>query len=138
MKKRVIGLGIVVLLIVFGFVWWNSSTVFLESVHPDSISAIQVRDGHTGNRFEIRDAADISYVVEELQGHTFHKSGISLFRMGTWLTLTFTDEAGDTVQEFILNGSDVIRDDPFFYEPDQGDLQDLLDYLTNLELASES
>lgn len=137
MKKRVIGLGIVVLLIVFGFVWWNSSTVFLESVDPGSISAIQVRNGHTGNRFDIRSEADISYVVEQMQGLRFHKSGISLFRLGTWLTLTFTDEDGDTVCEFIINGSEVIRDDPFFYEPDQGDLQNIIDCVTALEMESE-
>lgn len=137
MKKRYIVLGIVVLLIVFGFVWWNSKTVFLESVSSDDISVIQVRNGQTGNRFAISSQEDISYVVETMQGCSFHKSGISLFRMGTWLTLSFLDADGNTVEEFIINGNDVIRDDPFFYAIDHGDMEDITDYVMNLEMQSE-
>lgn len=137
MKKRYIVLGIVVLLIVFGFVWWNSKTVFLKSVSSDNIAVITVRNGQTGNRFEINNQDDISYIVESIQCHSFHKSGISLFRMGTWLTLSFTNEHGKTVNEFIINDSDVIRDDPFFYQIDHGDMQDIIDYLTNLEFKAE-
>ncbi|MGI5958665.1 MAG: hypothetical protein ACOX60_04525 [Massiliimalia sp.] len=137
MKKRYIVLGIVVLLIVFGFVWWNSKTVFLKSVSSDNIAVITVRNGQTGHRFEINNQDDISYIVESIQCHSFHKSGISLFRMGTWLTLSFTNEHGKTVNEFIINDSDVIRDDPFFYQIDHGDMQDIIDYLTNLEIRAE-
>lgn len=137
MKKRYIILGIVILLIVIGFVWWNSETVFLKSVPSDSISVIEVRNGRTGNRFAISDPEDISYIVETMQGCSFHKSRISLFRMGTWLTLSFMDADGRTVSEFIINGNDVIRDDPFFYAIDHGDMADITDYLTNLEMQSE-
>lgn len=137
MKKRYIILGIAVLLIAFAFVWWNSETVFLKSVPSDSISVIQVRNGRNGNRFAISDPEDVSYVVENMQSHSFHKSGISLFRLGTWLTLSFMDADGNTVEEFIINGNDVIRKDPFFYAIDHGDLADITDYVTNLELQSE-
>lgn len=137
MKKRYIVFGIAVLLIVFGFVWWNSETVFLESVSSDNISVIKVRNGRTGNQFEISSKEDISYVVENIHSHSFHKSGISLFRMGTWYTLSFTDEHGSTVSEFMINENDVIRDDPFFYQTDNGNMQNITDYLTNLEMKSE-
>ena len=137
MKKRYIVSGIVVLLIVFGFVWWNSKTVFLKSLSSDNISVITVRNGRTGNRFEVSNEDDISYIVENIQCHSFHKSGISLFRMGTWLTLSFTNEHGKIVSEFIINGNDIIRHDPFFYQIDSGDMQDITDYLTNLEIKVE-
>lgn len=137
MKKRYIVLGIVVLFIIFGFAWWNSKTVFLESINSDNVSVIHVRNGRTGNHFEISNEEDISYVVETIRSHSFHKSGISLFRIGTWFTLSFTNEHGNTVSEFIINGNDVIRDDPFFYQIDHGDMQDITGYLTNLEMKSE-
>lgn len=137
MKKRYIILGIVVLLIAFAFVWWNSETVFLKSVPSDSLSVIQVRNGQTGNRFAISSQEDISYIVETIQGCSFHKSGISLFRMGTGFTLSFLDEDGNTVREFTINGNNVVRDDPFFYEMDHGDMQNITDYLTNLEMKAE-
>lgn len=137
MKKKYILLGVVVLLIGFASVWWNSETVFLKSIPSDSISVIQVRNGRTGNRFTISSQQDVSYVVETMQGCSFHKSGISLFRMGTWLTLSFIDADGNTVEELIVDENDVIRDDPFFYAIDHGDMEDITDYVTNLEMQSE-
>lgn len=119
MKKRLgIVLGVVGLGIILGVVWWNSSVSFLRHVDVEDVGGIQVRDGRTGSRFVVEERDDIGYIVGSIREETFHRTGISLFRMGTWYTLTFLDRDGRKISEFIVNNDDVIRKDPFFYHVD--------------------
>ncbi|MDE6674415.1 MAG: DUF3861 domain-containing protein [Acetatifactor sp.] len=137
MKKRAaIILGIIIILIVFAVVWWNSPTSFLKSVNVDAVAVIYVRDGHTGSRFEVENREDIIYIVENIQKISFRKNGVSLFRMGTWFTLSFCDENGRKISEFIVNSDSDIRRDPFFYNAAAGNM-DIVDYLSMLETASD-
>lgn len=137
MKKRaVIILGIIVILIVFAVVWWNSPTSFLKSVNADKVAVIYVRDGHTGSRFAVENREDIIYIVENIRKNSFRKNGVSLFRMGTWFTLTFCDENGRKISEFIVNSDSDIRRDPFFFNAGAGNM-DIVDYLSMLETASD-
>lgn len=136
MKRRIIAiLGIIVILIVFAVIWWNSPSSFLKSVNADDVAVIYVRDGQTGSRFAVENREDILYIVENIQKNSFRKKGVSLFKMGTWFTLSFCDENGKTISEFIVNSDSVIRKDPFFYNAGTGNM-DIVDYLNMLEKLS--
>lgn len=123
----------VVVLLAAVFVWWNRETTFLSSVTAEEVSAVAVRDGHTGKAFEVTAEEEIAYMVREIKSTSFHRDGLSLFRMGTWFTLSFLDEQGDVASEFMVNGAQTIRKDPFFYQTETGTLQDLIDYLCAIE-----
>ena len=62
----------------------------------------------TGNTFEIENREDIAYIVDNIRKPAFKKDGISLFKMGTWFTLSFYDDTGKVVDEFIVNADDII------------------------------
>lgn len=103
-------LGIVAL----GCVWWCLPKNFLTNVNAEDVAVIHVRNGNTGESYSIETSEDIAYIVTEIQNQYFRKSGISLFRMGTWLTLSFCDAEVKEISEFIINGSATSRKDPFF------------------------
>lgn len=132
-KKHRLVWGIAVLLLIAALVWLRGETAFLDSVSPEDVAVIAVRDGNTGQRFQARAPEDIAYLVENLQGHSFRRDGLSLFRMGTGFTLSFSDANGHVVGELIVNSAQTIRKDPFFYRLQDGDMQNLLDYLRALE-----
>ncbi len=123
----------VVLLLAAAFVWWNRETTFLSSITAEEVSAVAVRDGHTGKIFEVTAEEEIAYIVREIKSASFHREGLSLFRMGTWFTLSFLDEQGDVAREIIVNGAQTIRKDPFFYQTETGNLQNLIDYFCATE-----
>ena len=123
----------VVVLLAAVFVWWNRETTFLSSVTAEEVSAVAVRDGHTGKAFEVTAEEEIAYMVREIKSASFHRDGLSLFRMGTWFTLSFLDEQGAVAGEFMVNGAQTLRKDPFFYQTETGTLQDLIDYLCAIE-----
>lgn len=133
MKKKYIVLGIVVLLVVSAFVWWNVPTTFLTSVDANEIASINVRNGNNGTTFEIESREDILYIVEYIQKQSFEKDGVSLFKIGTLYTLSFYNGDEKLISKFIVNGDDTIRKDPFFYRTNSDGLQTVIDYLETLE-----
>lgn len=133
MKKKYIMLGIIAVILVSAFIWWNVPTSFLASVNANEITSIYVRNGNNGNTFEIENQEDILYIVDNIQKQSFEKDGVSLFRMGTLYVLSFYNGDGKQVSKFIVNGNDVIRKDPFFYQTNGDGLQAVIDYLDTLE-----
>ena len=133
MKKKYIMLGIVVLLLVSALIWWIVPNTFLASVNANEITSIHVRNGNNGNTFEIKSQEDILYIVDDIQKHSFKKDGVSLFRMGTFYTLSFYNSNEELISKFIINSDDTIRKDPFFYRTNSGGLQTIIDYLDTLE-----
>lgn len=134
MKKRsILAIGVLALLVIVTYIWYHGETVFLSSVSSEDISVITVRSGFTGHRFTISTQEDIDYIVENIQSSSFHKDGISLFRMGSGFTMSFSDKHGNVVSEFILNGPQYIRKDPFFYQTENGDIQNVMDYLSAID-----
>ena len=133
MKKKYIMLGIVVVLMVSAFIWWNVPTSFLASVNANEIISIHVRNGNNGNSFEIESQEDILYIVDNIQKQSFEKDGFSLFNMGTLYTLSFYNADGKLISKFIVNSDDTIRKDPFFYRTNSSGLQTIIDYLNTLE-----
>ena len=92
-------------------------------------------NGNSGNRFDITDKEQISYIVENVQKQSFDKEGLSLFRMGTLFTLSFCDSNGKVVSEFTINSDNTIRKDPFFYVTDGN--MNITEYLQSIEEEME-
>ena len=131
-KKRYLIPGIIIILTILIIIWWNAPVSFLKSVKTNDITAISVRDGHTGKRFDITDKEDIRHIVESIQKPTFRKTGLSLLHMGTFFTLSFYKEDGHIAGKYIVNSDQNIRKDPFFYQNDTETMQ-ITDYLSTLE-----
>lgn len=53
--------------------------------------------------------------------------------MGTWFTLSFFDNDGKVINEFVLNSPSIIRKDPFFYQVKSGNMQNMIEYLQGIE-----
>ena len=115
-KKVSIVMGIATMLIIVCFIVWISPRNFLKGIKAENIAMISVRDGSTGNIFEIINQEDIQFIVERIQSQSFKKDRVSLFLMGTLYTMSFFDSNNNLVAEFILNADDTIRKDPFFYK----------------------
>lgn len=117
MKKKVsIVIGVVTMFMILCFIAWMAPSNFLKGFNAENIAMISVRDGSTGNNFEIINQEDIAFIVVRIQSQTFKKDGVSMFLMGTLYTMRFFDSNDRLVAEFILNSDDTIRKDPFFYK----------------------
>lgn len=131
-KKKHLISGIMILLMISITFWWHAPVSFLKSVNAEDITAISVRDGQTGKCFDIANKEDIRHIVESVQKPSFHKAGLSLLYMGTFLTLSFYKEDGRMAGRFIVNTDKNIRKDPFFYKTDTGNMQ-ITEYISALE-----
>jgi hypothetical protein len=133
-KKLPIAIGAVTMVVIICFITWMSPSNFLKGIKAENIAIISVRDGSTGNNFEIINQEDITFIVERIQSQSFKKDGISLFLMGTMYTMKFLDSNDKLAAEFILNADDTIRKDPFFYKTNPeliGVMQYIKDLSTN-------
>ncbi len=114
--KRLLIVAGSVLLAVFlaGFVWWHSPTTFLKDVDPTDVARIEVFNGNTGQRFAIEDAADIEYIVRKIGDVKMRKEAYGHVDGFTY-SLSFVAADGTKITQFILNGSDTIRDGAIRY-----------------------
>ena len=111
-------------------IWYFNTTTFLRKVNPSDIKSISVFDGNTGESFDFSDTDEIRYVVENIQSTKMKKDTLSMGYTGYSFRISFFDENEKEMESFIINSSNTIRKDPFFYRCD-GDL--CFDYLKELE-----
>ena len=111
-------------------IWYFMPTAFLRKVNPSDIKSISVFDGNTGESFDFSDTDEIRYVVENIQSTIMKKDTLSMGYTGYSFRISFFDENEKEMESFIINSSNTIRKDPFFYRCD-GDL--CFDYLKELE-----
>ena len=111
-------------------IWYFNTTTFLRKVNPSDIKSISVFDGNTGESFDFSDTDEIRYVVENIQSTIMKKDTLSMGYTGYSFRISFFDENEKEIESFIINSSNTIRKDPFFYRCD-GDL--CFDYLKELE-----
>ncbi len=111
-------------------IWYFMPTAFLSKVNPSDIKSISVFDGNTGESFDFSDTDEIRYVVENIQSTIMKKDTLSMGYTGYSFRISFFDENEKEMESFIINSSNTIRKDPFFYRCD-GDL--CFDYLKELE-----
>jgi beta-lactamase regulating signal transducer with metallopeptidase domain len=106
-----------------------SNKYFLKNVEPQDVSYISVFDGNNGQKFTIENEDEIAYIVNNIKSIPAERGKISLGYSGYSFRMTFVDNNGGTITEFILNNGSV-RKDPFFYILDSGDC---FDYINELE-----
>ena len=134
MKKKCISCGGVLLLIiciVATCLWYFTPKSFLEDVDANEIASISVLNGGTGRRMTLEDAGEISFIVNNIQTVKMKRGKISSNYDGYSFSLTFKDADGNAIDSFIINSTTVIRDDPFFYESENGEL--CFEFLQELE-----
>lgn len=131
-KVIVIVVAVVLVLFTAVSIWWDIPVGFLNGVEAQKIAYIEVRDGNNGKTFQITEAEDIAFIVDNIQGRHFYKSAISFGYIGTWFNLKFYDGKGKCVEQLTLNFYDTLRRDPFFYQDRDEGL--CIDYLCELEL----
>ena len=129
-KKIRFTIATVFVLIVALAIWYFIPTTFLSKVNPSDIKSISVFDGNTGERFDFSNADEIHYVVENIQNTKMKKDTLSIGYTGFRFRISFFDRNGKEIESFIINTSNTIRKDPFFYRCD-GDL--CFDFLKELE-----
>ncbi|SNU05570.1 Thiol-disulfide isomerase or thioredoxin [Lachnospiraceae bacterium] len=93
-----------------------SKTTFLSDVSAAEVTRIEIFDGNNGTAFSITDPYEIEFIVGCFKSTKARKTGISLGRMGYTYNMQFMSDSGEVLEEFILNSSDTIRKDPFFYQ----------------------
>ena len=133
MKKKYILYGIaavVVIAVIIVCIWYFSPKTFLKNVDASDVSAISVFNGSTGKSFTIENTDEIKYIVENIQSIEMKRDNISSNYDGFSFSLTFKDADGKTLDSFIVNSDDTIRDNPFFYRCDGGLC---FEYLKSLE-----
>lgn len=127
-KKKILLLIIVIVIAAAAIsaIWYFVPTVFLSRVDSSDVKSISVFDGNTGKGFDISDTDEIRYIVENIQGTKMKKSNVSIGYSGFGFRLHFYDKAGNEMDGFIINSTDTIRKDPFFYRCDGNLCFDLL------------
>ena len=132
MKKKKITIFVVMIIIVaivIG-VWYSTPKRFLRTVEASEVISISVFDGNTGKGFTIDDSDEIKQIIENIQSTEMKRDNFSINYSGYSFLMKFMDENGKVIDSFIINSSNTIRDDPFFYRSDK-DL--CFDYLKELE-----
>ncbi|SDB20441.1 hypothetical protein [Eubacterium oxidoreducens] len=118
-KKIVIFIVVALALIVVAIGIYSSPKTFGGNIDASEVDHIKVFDGNTGVEFTIDNAEDIRFIVENIKDCTMKRTGISIGYSGYGFRINYMD-AGDknVISEFIMNSSDTIRKDPFFYSCD--------------------
>ena len=125
MKKKYVLYGIILVLtigIIVACSWYFTPKSFLKGVDGNEIASISVFNGSTGRRMTLEDTEDIAIIVDNIQSMRLKRGKISSNYDGYAFSLTFRDKEGNIIDSFIVNSKTVIRDDPFFYECENGDL----------------
>jgi hypothetical protein len=114
-NKLMIILCLVIFINICGIIWWNVPGS-LTNIKPSDVSKIGIFDGNTGTAITITKISDIEHIINNLNAVTLKKEKVSLGRMGYSFKTTIYKANGKVYREFIINSSDTIRNDPFFYK----------------------
>ena len=129
-KKYLLIIMIVFALAAASAIWYFLPKTFLSGVEPSDIKSIAVFDGNTGKGFDINDADEIRYIIENIQGIKMERDNISIGYLGVSFRMHFYDKTGKKIESFTMNSANTIRKDPFFYRCDDNLC---FDYLKELE-----
>ena len=105
-------------------IWYCLPKIFLSGVEPSDIKSIAVFDGNTGKGFDINNADEIRYIIENIQGIKMERDNISIGYLGVSFRMR------KEIESFTMNSANTIRKDPFFYRCDDNLC---FDYLKELE-----
>lgn len=127
MKKRVaIFASIAVILLGILIIWYNTS-IDLMDLDPNEVMEIEVFNGNMGNATHITDKSQIENMIDNLNSVQLKRGKPSVGYMGYSFDITIYLSDGSVAgrwNHFIINSSDSIRKDPFFYTVVEG----IIDY----------
>lgn len=113
-------IGICVI-IIESFIWWNVPCS-ITNIEPLEVSKIGIFNGNIGKSITITDTTDIEHIIKNLNSVSLKKEKISLGCMGYSYRITVYKANGGVYKEFIINSSDTIRKDSFFYQDSSGSI----------------
>ena len=103
---------IITIVVCYGLTYIPRKIVAIE---PSKVSTINIFDGSTGKSIIVTDRENIDHIIRNLNSITFRKDKLSLGYMGYSLNTTIYKSNGTIYKKFIINSTDTIRKDPFFY-----------------------
>jgi len=114
-NKLMINLCLIIFISICGIIWWNVPSS-LTNIEPYDVSKIEIFDGNTGTAITITKISDIEHIINNLNSVNLKKEAVSLGRMGYSFKTTIYKANGKVYRKFIINSTDTIRNDPFFYK----------------------
>ncbi len=90
------------------------------SIESENVSKITIFDGNTGEEMEITDKKAMNPIIHNLNSITFQKGKPSFGYMGYSFRTTIYSESGKVLESLIINSSDTIRFNGFFYRAVEG------------------
>ena len=133
MKKRVaIFASIAVILLGILIIWYNTP-IDLPDLDPNEVMEIEVFNGNTGNATHIADKSQIENIIDNLNSVKMKREKPSVGYMGYNFKITIYLSDGSVAggwNQFIINSSDTIRKDPFFYTVVEGNID--YDYIDGI------
>ncbi|WKA54629.1 hypothetical protein [Planococcus shixiaomingii] len=94
------------------------------TIEPAEVSKIEVFDGNSGTLINLTEKDQIKHIISNLNETTFKKKGLSIGYMGYNYRLTIYDADEEEYKELIINSSDTIRYNGFFYESENNSVDD--------------
>lgn len=134
MKKKLKWLIPVVLfiIIIVGLAWYKTP-IDLMDLSSDDIVEIVVFNGNTGKTTHITDTEQIEHIADNLNDVVIKRGKISVGYTGYSFKITIYMSDGneaDGWNNYIINSSDTIRKDPFFYNVVEGNID--YDYIMSI------
>lgn len=133
MKKKSLTIAAIVCVLVLGIVVWYKTPVGFVNLNPDNVKEIVIFNGNNGQTLHIQDEEDIRYIIENLNSVKLKRrkisSGYKGYSFHTTIYLQNGEESHDW-NNFIINSSDTVRKDPFFFDVIGGSID--YDYIEQL------
>ncbi len=104
--------------------FWMQMPVRITDASGEDVEYIEIFNGNNGERAVIEDPETIAVIMEDLRDVKVQRKRISSGYKGYSLRITihYKNFTLFPWKEFIVNTSTVLRNDPFFYEVVQGDI----------------
>lgn len=125
MKKKISAIILILAVIVSVCTICYQMPVDMMNLDAEEVCEIRIFNGNNGQEIQITDRQAITHIIENLGGVQLKRSGLSLGYMGYSFRITIYLSNGKKARgwnEFVLNSSDSIRKDPFFYKVVKGNI----------------
>lgn len=110
--------------------WWFTPVLALQTA-CDQITAVEVTNQITGNRFILRSPQTVSHITQNLSTHKVVRSRLANAGDCSVYQLVFLDQSGNEQEMLYLNHAGSIRRGNLFYYDSSSSL--CFDYLSDLE-----
>ena len=133
MKKRVLIFGTIAVVLLVILVIWFNATIDLMNLDSNEVVEIVVFNGNTGKETRITDETQIENIINNLNEIKIKRWKPSVGYMGYSFNVTIYLSDGNTASgwnNFVINSSNTIRKDPFFYTVVDGSID--YDYIASI------